>query len=172
MRLRRALIALIGVLTVAVPMALLAVIVTNVRFAIHPRPHASEPLWTVCCAVAFAAFVTIHEAGHVVAGRLVGLRYRGFTIAFGGVGVFIEPTNNRQQILVSLGGPLLALAAEALVIRNVAHTALLWTAAIAAALLDLSGLLIGVSMPRSDSHKLLVAAYRTLRGHGGEPDYR
>lgn len=148
-------------------LAVLGMLAVSGCWAPVDRAMAGVPTWGLVAATVIPLLV--HEVAHLVAGALVGLRPHALEINGGGLGAVLsaDPDDRprarqrrraRQQVVVSLAGPLSALPLALLGCALIADPAVLamWLAACAGSLAQL--------LPRdgSDGYRLLLAL-RQLR---------
>lgn len=126
------------------------------------RAMVGVPMWGLVGAVVVP--LVLHEIAHLIAGALVGLRAVALEVGGAGFGAVLagDPDDRprgrqrrraRQQVVVSLAGPLSALPLALLGLALVADPAVLslWLAACAGSLAQL------LPRPGSDGHRLRMA---------------
>lgn len=133
-------------------------------------PTQLSPLWfTLGFALGFGAVVLVHELGHAVAYRVLGLPWRTLTIGWI-PSVWTDGTpSNRGQALISAAGPLASGATGGVLLVVVGLDGSLLSLLALAALMDcLLGLFPRQRKPNCDGTKLFRCLWAMVRGRGVE----
>lgn len=147
--------------------------VIQLEAVFESRPAAAQATRATLVVVLLLGLILAHEAGHVLAGRILGYRWTLLRLAVvPGVGLEpVEGRSNRDQLVISAGGPLVGVAAAAAVGGITLWTGGHWYSpwiVIATTALVMNVVQL-VPLAGSDGQKIAVAAHHAARGRGGEP---
>lgn len=130
------------------------------------RTSLSEGWFVILFALAYLGMAIVHELGHVVAYRVLGMGWDRIAIGAGLAVQSLTPRSVRAQLLISASGPLLHMVVGSLVLSCAGSP---WTFA---GLVGLAGIIDGalnLALPlgrNTDASKIYRSLWAILRGRG------